>query len=72
MMLLTVQEVAAQLNLSPRQVRYAIDRGDLPAYRFPVVRIAEDDVARWVRSAKHEKPQTRPTYDFESTSLLLG
>jgi excisionase family DNA binding protein len=50
--LLTLQQVAAYLSVSPRTVRRLLLRG-LPSVRFGrLVRFREQDVARWVEARK--------------------
>jgi excisionase family DNA binding protein len=46
---LTVVEVADRLGVSPKHVRRAIDRGELPVHRFGrAVRIAPEDLERFI------------------------
>jgi excisionase family DNA binding protein len=51
--LLTVEQVADQLNVSPRTVRRRIASRELPAVRLgsspqSPVRVSADDLARWL------------------------
>jgi excisionase family DNA binding protein len=47
--LLTIDEVAEVLNVSPRTVRRLIDEGALPVHRLGrLVRISDDDLAAFL------------------------
>jgi len=51
--LLTIQQVASYLSVSPRTVRRLLARGSLPFVRFGrLVRFREQDLARWVEARK--------------------
>lgn len=51
--LLTVNEVAAQENVSPRTVRRQIESGALPCYRIGrAIRISPEDLAAFLKMAK--------------------
>jgi excisionase family DNA binding protein len=52
--MLTCDEVADQLRLSPRTVRRLVAAGHLPVHRFgTAVRVSSDDLARYLASARH-------------------
>ena len=48
--LLTVEEVAARLQISPWSVRQMIKSGELPRFRLPTnsVRVSRVALARWI------------------------
>lgn len=51
--LLTIEQVAAYLNVSPHTVRRFAAQGSLPSVRFGrLVRFQERDVLRWVEARK--------------------
>jgi excisionase family DNA binding protein len=52
--LLTIALVADRLTVSSRHVRRLIERGELPVHRIGrVVRISEDDLARYLAGTRH-------------------
>ncbi len=53
--LLTIQQVAVYLNVSPRTVRRLVARRSLPCHRFGrVVRFNERDILRWLTARREE------------------
>ena len=51
--LLTINEVAAQENISPRTVRRQIESGELPYYRIRrAIRISPEDLASFLKRSK--------------------
>lgn len=46
---MTVEELAAYLNASPKTLYKAIRAGRLPAYRVAGIRLDPAEVAKWLR-----------------------
>ena len=52
--MLTCNEVADQLQLSPRTVRRLVAAGHMPVHRFgAAVRVSSDDLARYLAGTRH-------------------
>lgn len=57
---LTTAEIASRLEVDPRSVRRAIERGDLPASRACGVRVLAADAADWWRASAVRRRESPP------------
>ncbi len=59
--LLTVDEVAGQLNVSRSKIYGLIARGELTVHRLPAIRVSQEDLCEFLASCRRPKsPRNGP------------